>query len=155
MRKILSLILSAALTMSAMPVVFATNEYNSATPNADIGTQVNYVATGSESYTITVPALLHPSDEGTVTLTGTWASDRTVSVTADESVTLINQLNNTDSADLDITFLGLHKEGSNVSKQLFSEHIVVAEMPANALFGTWRGIFNYNVEIADVTPANS
>ena len=137
-------------------MAYATNTYTSEQPENPVGTQVTYTnTTVSEWYTVSVPAKMRPGDTGTVAVEGEWASDRIVHVTADESVTLINQLNNTDSADLDITFLGLHKEGSNVSKQLFSEHIVVAEMPANALFGTWRGIFNYNVEIADVTPANS
>jgi hypothetical protein len=49
----------------------------------------------------------------------------------------------------------LHKEGDSTIKKVCSAHIAVANMPATALFGTWKGIFNYHVEIADKAHQNS
>lgn len=116
------------------------------------GTQVIYEATGSESYTITVPAVLAPGGEGTVTLSGTWADNRIVTVTADKTVTLTNSILASDTKILDIDFTdedgvyGISEKGNNTEAQTFTQQISVAEVD-NALFGTWSGKFNYNVEV--------
>lgn len=102
----------------------------------------------TEAYTITVPAKLTPGGEGTVTLSGTWASNRMVTVTAESSVTLVNTLASSDQKILDVLFNGISKAGSNTNAQTFTEKISVADIDA-ALFGTWSGKFNYNVVSSD------
>lgn len=120
------------------------------------GTQVVYEATGTESYTITVPALLTPGAEGTVTLNGVWADNRIITVTADATVTLSNSIWSADQKILDIDFTdgngvyGISKRGNNTQSQTFTQQISVANIE-NALFGVWSGRFNYNVALSDAT----
>ena len=139
MKKIISFVLAAVLLVSAVPTVSATNDYSQ-------GTQVVYEATGSESYTITVPAQLAPGGNGTVTLSGTWADNRIVSVTADPTVTLTNSIKAEDQKVLNVHFDGISEVGSNTGSQTFTQGISVDGI-TDALFGTWSGKFNYNVEV--------
>lgn len=140
MKKILSITLAVLMVMAMIPTAFATTNYTN-------GTQVEYTASGSEAYTITVPALLAPGASGTVTLAGTWSSDRKVTVTAADDVTLTNSINANDKHTLDVTFAGISKVGDNTQSRTYTETVAVAEMPDNALFGTWSGTFYYNVEV--------
>lgn len=137
MKKAISFVLAALMLVSAVPTALATNDYTQ-------GTQVVYTATGSESYTITVPASLNPGQSGTVTLDGYWPDSKTVTVTAEKTVTLKNSIKAADTKTLNVTFLGISEAGSNTSKQTFTEPVSV-EGISNALFGTWSGKFNYNV----------
>ena len=142
MKKIISFVLAAVLLVSAVPTALATNDYSQ-------GTQVVYEATGSESYTITVPAQLAPGGSGTVTLSGTWADNRIVTVTADPTVTLKNSIKETDTKTLNVNFEGgISEAGSNTTSQTFTKSISVDGI-TDALFGTWSGKFNYNVEFDD------
>lgn len=142
MRKIISLALVACMAFSIIPVASATRDYSQ-------GTEVTYVGQSSESYTITVPALMAPGDEGTVTLSGVWPSNRTVTVTADQTVTLVNSINSSDEKVLNVIFPTLAKDGNNEEAKTYTQPISVAAMPADALFGTWSGTFYYNVSVAD------
>lgn len=141
MKKILSLTLAALMVVSMVPTAFAA-DYTA-------GTKVEYVAADQTAYTITVPALLNPGQSGDVTLSGTWASDHTVKVTADKTVELVNSINNSDKKVLNISFAGIEKAGDNTQSRTYTEAVSVAEMPSDALFGTWSGKFNYNVELDD------
>lgn len=109
-------------------------------------TEVRYVGTGVESYELSVPATLEPGRSGDVVLTGTWASNRKVSVTADETVTLAGSLGG--ELTLDIDFAGIEQPGDNISAISRTESVTVEEM--SALFGTWTGEFYYNVSASDV-----
>ena len=144
MKKILSLGLVAAMAMSAMPMAYATTAHTN-------GTQVEYVADAdaNREYTITVPALLNPGQSGAVTLKGKWASNETVKVTADATVELTNSINENDKKVLNIGFNGIEKAGDNTVERTYTENVSVAAMPSDALFGTWSGKFNYNVEFDD------
>ena len=142
MKKIISFALAVCILLSIVPMASATRDYGQ-------GTDVTYVAQGSEAYTITVPALMEPGDEATVTLSGTWASNRTVTVTADPTVTLVNSINSADEKVLNIIFPTMAKDGNNEEAKTYTQPISVAAMPADALFGTWSGTFYYNVSIAD------
>lgn len=117
------------------------------------GTLVVFEADSSESYTITVPAKLAPGQTGTVTLAGTWANNRVVTVTADENVTLSNSILESDTKTLKVTFDGISETGDNTKTLSFTEDVAVANI-SNALFGTWSGKFNYNVSVADYAPGN-
>ncbi len=142
MKRIFSLMLAVLLLVSAIPTALAANDYSQ-------GTQVVYEATGSESYTVTVPAQLAPGGNGTVTLSGTWADNRIVTVTSDPTVTLTNSIKAEDQKVLNVNFNGISEAGSNTGSQTFTEGVSVDDI-TNALFGTWSGRFNYNVNIADV-----
>lgn len=122
------------------------------TNNYTAGTQVVFEAMSNESYTITVPAKLNPGQSGTVTLAGSWPSNKTISVTAEPTVTLTNSILAYDQKVLDVTFLGISEAGNNTSKQTFTETVSI-EGIENALFGTWSGKFNYNVETKNVQEA--
>ena len=146
MKKILSLGLAAAMAVSAMPMAFAAD-----TADYTAGTQVTYTANAdaNREYSITVPALLNPGQSGTVTLKGMWASNETVKVTSDATVELVNSITGADEKVLDVTFLGIEKAGDNTAEKTYTEAVSVAAMPASALFGTWSGKFNYNVEFVE------
>lgn len=111
------------------------------------GTLVVFEATNNESYTITVPAKLNPGQSGIVTLAGRWPSNKTISVTAEPTVTLTNSILASDQKVLDITFIGISKAGNDTTAQTFTESVSV-EGIENALFGTWNGKFNYNVSVS-------
>ena len=138
MKKIISFVLAALLLVSAVPMAHATNDYTA-------GTKVEYTAANNEAYTITVPAQLAPGGSGTVTLQGTWADNRIITVTAEPTVTLTNSIKAEDQKVLNVNFDGISEAGSNTSKQTFTEPVSV-EGISNALFGTWSGKFNYNVD---------
>ena len=142
MRKAIPILLSASMLLSLVPTAIAVNQDYTA------GTRVEYVGEGSESYTITVPALLAPGGSGNVTLSGTWAENRQVTVTADENVVLKNSIRETDTKTLRVSFAGISEKGNNSEAQTFTQPVSV-EGITNAIFGTWSGKFNYNVEMVD------
>lgn len=148
MKKIFSLLLVGVMVFSMIPAAYATTDYTN-------GTQVSYnaedpdgdgIVNSNEAYTITVPALLAPGGSGTVTLEGTWASNRIVTVTADKTVTLVNSINSANTKTLDVTFAGISEAGNNIESQTFAEDVSVEKIQ-DALFGTWSGVFEYNVEL--------
>lgn len=157
MKKILSLLLVGIMVMSMIPTAFATTNYTN-------GTQVEYDAAADDTigdsnndgspdnveyYTVTVPAKLAPAGSGDVVAQGTWASNRKLNVTADETVTLTNTISGADEKVLDVTFPGISLVGSNTAAVSDTKVVSVADIEA-ALFGTWEGVFEYNVEMVDV-----
>ena len=146
MKRVLSFLLAVMLVISALPVSYAvdTHDYSQ-------GTTVKYTAANNEEYTITVPAKLIPGNSGTVTLEGAWASDTTITVTAQETVTLTNNISGADVKILDINFEGISEAGSNVEKQKFTKPVSV-EPISNAIFGVWSGHFYYNVNASKKLP---
>ena len=154
MKKILSLGLAVTMAMAALPVAYAAE----AGGNWGTGTEVTYTnAAAKEEYTVTVPASLTPGGAaGEVIAQGTMASNRKLVVTAPETVTLKNSINAENTKTLNVTFLGISEAGSNTSKQTFTEPVSV-EGISNALFGTWSGKFNYNVDSVEeeVPPAEN
>ena len=147
MKRIFSLLLVIAMVLTIIPTSYAkTSPY-------DEGTLVRYHGQADELYTITVPALLLPGNSGTVTLSGTWASDRVVSVTADEDVILTNSLKADDQKVLNVNFAGIEEQGSNTKSLTFSESVSVDAI-TNAIFGVWSGTFYYNVSIEDYESVN-
>lgn len=151
MKRIVSLLLAGVMMVSAVPVTYAAD-----TQDHSLGTQVVFTAANNENYTITVPASLNPGQSGTVTLDGYWPDSKTVTVTAEKTVTLKNSIKAADTKTLNVTFLGISEAGSNTSKQTFTKPVSV-EGISNALFGTWSGKFNYNVDSVEeeVPPAEN
>ena len=139
MKKLISLGLVGVMALAMIPTALATTDYTN-------GTLVKYVGTGDAEYTITVPALLAPGGEGDVTLKGTWASDTVLKVSADKTVTLTNSINPADKKTLDVTFAGISQVGDNTKQVQAVEAVSVSDI-SNAIFGTWSGKFNYNVEV--------
>lgn len=151
MKKVLSLLLVGIMVVSMVPTAFATTDYSN-------GTQVSYNAEAdndgdgqpdhAEAYTVTVPAQLAPGASGNVVAQGTWASNRKLTVTADDDVTLTNSINAADQKVLDVTFPGIELAGSNTAAVTDTKVVGVADIEA-ALFGTWSGVFEYQVEMVD------
>lgn len=159
MKKILSLLLVGVMMFSMIPAAYATTNYTN-------GTQVEYDAADDDTigdsnndgspdnveyYTVTVPAQLAPGGSGDVTAKGTWASNRKLNVTADATVTLANTISGADEKVLDVTFPGISLVGSNTAAVTDTKVVSVGDIAA-ALFGTWEGVFEYNVEMVDVLP---
>ncbi len=142
MKKILSITLAAVMLLSLVPTAFAAEN------NWQGGTKVEYTATANEQYTVTVPATLAPGAAGDVVASGTWGSNRKLTVTADKDVTLTNSINAADQKVLDVTFPGIELAGSNTAAVTDTKAVSVAGID-NALFGTWSGTFYYDVEMVD------
>ena len=143
MKKILSLTLAALLLVSMIPTAMAAEN------NWQGGTKVEYTAATNEQYTVTVPATLAPGAAGDVVASGTWGSNRKLTVTADKDVTLTNSINAADQKVLDVTFAGIELTGSNTESVSDTKQVAVANI-TDAIFGTWSGTFNYNVAMSDV-----
>ena len=156
MKKILSLLLVGIMVVSMVPATLATTNYTN-------GTDVEYNAAdddtigdingdgqpdNTEYYTVTVPALMAPGASGNVVAQGTWASNRKLTVTADENVVLENSINSADTKTLTVTFPGIELAGSNTAAVTDTKAVSVAGID-NALFGTWSGTFYYDVEMVD------
>ena len=150
MKKILSLTLAVLMVVSMIPTAFAADvDYKNGTEVEYTGTRSTVEDDGSVThdveYTITVPAKLAPAGSGTVTLEGMWPSDATVKVTAETSVDMVNSINSGDKKTLAVTFPSIEKAGDNTQAVSASAKVSVADIEA-ALFGTWSGKFNYNVD---------
>ena len=143
MKKILSLTLAALLLVSMIPTAMAAEN------NWQGGTKVEYTAATNEQYTVTVPATLAPGGSGDVVASGTWGSNRKLTVTADDDVTLTNSINAADQKVLDVTFAGIELTGSNTESVSDTKQVAVANI-TDAIFVTWSGTFNYNVAMSDV-----
>ena len=134
MKKILSLTLAALLLVSMIPTAMA------ADTDVKNGTTIELVGSGSEAYTVTVPAELQPGQSGTVKANGTWASGKTLKVTAPNSVTVSY---GEQTMPVGITFAGITLAGNDLAAVSASADVTVAD--ATALFGTWTGTLSYNV----------
>lgn len=151
-KKVLSSLL--ALTMlGAMALPTFADEPPAPGGNWQQGTQVTYTGTAQETYTVTVPATMAPGSTENVKAEGTWASNRKLTVSADESVTLTNSINEANKKTLDVTFDGIDEVGDNTKAIEVTETISVAEIQ-NALFGTWSGLINYSVAMNDNADAS-
>ena len=155
MKKILSLALAGVMMFSALPVAYAADvDYKTGTAvsyDAEADNNGDGVADHSEAWTVTVPAQLAPGESGNVVASGTWASNRKLVVGLTENkVTLKNSINAADTKDLALTFENIALAGSNTAAVSATKAVSVAEMPDDALFGTWSGTFTYNVEMQDV-----
>ena len=113
------------------------------------GTEVTYTGMGTEAYTVTVPATLAPGATGTVSLSGTWASNREVIITADSSVVLENAENAGETVTLTVSFEDVCVPGNNNVAVSFEQSVSVANAES-ILFGTWSGAFSYTINIQDV-----
>lgn len=152
MKKTLSLLLVLAMVFSLSVNVFATTDYTNGTQvsfNGEADNDGDGNPDASEAYTVTVPAVMAPGDTAAVTAEGTWASNRQLVVTADDTVTLTNSINSADQKVLDVTFAGIVKAGDNNVAVSDSADLSIANIE-NALFGTWSGLIEYNVEMQNV-----
>lgn len=134
MKKFMSLVLALVMVCSLCATAFAADN-----------TTVSYVGTGTESYTVTVPASLAPGGSGEVKVEGTWASNRELRVTAPSSVTLTNNID-AGTKTLAVTFDGIAKTGDNTVAVSDTKAISIASI-SNALFGTWSGTISYTVSM--------
>ena len=150
MKKLISIILTAAMLLCFGASALATNTANgdaSGMTDGNASTTVTYSADTDEAWTLTVPATIVPGAEPTednVTLSGTWPSDIKYSVVVPSTVELVNSITGADEKVLDVTFSGLSLAGSNTAEVTATAKISV-EAIENALFGTWSGTIEYKV----------
>ena len=116
----------------------------------DESTIVTYVGQGVEEYEIQVPATLTPGETGDIKVSGTWASNRKLTVGVPEKVTLNHSFNKADTKVLDVVFSGIEKAGDNCFAVSADGTISVSDI-ADALFGTWKGTIVYTVTFSDAS----
>ena len=138
----LALVMVCSLGVTAFAAPFAPEVQNSNS------TTVTYTGTGTESYTVTVPASLAPGGSGDVSVEGTWATNRKLTVTAPSTVTLTNSINSSDTKTLAVTFDGIEVTGDNTVGVSETKTITVADI-TDALFGTWSGVISYTVSMGN------
>lgn len=164
MKKMLCLIL--ALVMALSLAVPAMAEGYHASGN---GTDVSYSGSEtkqdpedpdsppySDTYTIEVPMTMKPNSTDVVKYWGTWASQKKLTVTSDETVTLTNSDNAAAAGiDLNVTFEGIEEFGNDftdvaITTSPKTEDIAVSDFAAGQTprFGTWSGKINYTVTLA-------
>lgn len=139
MKKSISLILILCCLFSTLSV-YAVNEESAFT-------QVAYNGTGTSYYELEVPAKMAPGDSGTVSLTGTWEASRVIKVSSDSEVVMKNSTDD-EEIYLEIYFDGIDAPGNNVNPISVSKSVDIDFME-HILFGTWNGVFNYYVDVAD------
>ena len=152
MKKVIALILALLLLSSMGTAVFAadTQTFNgTGTTAATPQLTVSYEGTGTESYTVTVPSSIDLSKgrTGTVSVEGTWPSDKTLTVTCPDTVTMTHSYNSAANKELAVTFPGITKAGSNTAAVSASAAISVDAI-TDALFGTWTGTITFTVALA-------
>lgn len=151
MKKIFSTILAVVMAISMTTVAWAAPDPD--TPDISGGgdnnqtTTVTYTGNGTESYTVTVPASLTPGASGNVKISGTWASNRELKVTADSTVTMTNNLDK-GTKTLAVAFDGINRIGNNETAISDTEAISIENI-SNALFGTWTGSISYTVSMSN------
>lgn len=153
MKKIVSLALAAVMLLGTIPMVNAAE----VTENHDYsnGTAITLVGTGTEEYTVTVPAKMAPGDTGTIKAEGTWGADKVLNVIAPKNVTLTY---GAQTMDVAITC----SNGSNVpiaahngfylignSVDSVSKEATISVEDATRLFGTWTGTIVYTVDLIE------
>ena len=159
MKKLISLIL-ALLLLGSMSVGTW----------ADYKTTVNYATGKSSAYTVTVPATIVLSADAaatkTVSVSGNWASNETLTVACDPTVTLTNSILSSDTKTLAVTFgeatggddgdpiVGISKTGSSTAAVAGTEDDAKATLSIpkieNALFGTWEGTLTFSVALEGI-----
>lgn len=138
MKKILSLALATLMLVSIVPTVFAAENETDYTN----GTAITLNGTGTEEYTVTVPAKMVPGDTGTVKAEGTWAADKFLNVGVPSTVTLTY---GAQSMDVAVTGGSFSLIGNSVDP--VSKEVDVSIEEASRLFGTWEGVLEYSVDL--------
>lgn len=154
MKRILCLIMALIMCMSVC--AYAANETSSSTLVEYTGSREpsgggdggDSSETVGEYYEITVPALMNPGDSKTISVTGYWAANRKLTVSADTKVTMTN-IKDESTRDLNVTFNSISERGSNTTQMNLSSDISVQEMN-DVIFGTWRGTITYTISVTDV-----
>lgn len=146
MNKVSKLIIS---TVTALSFLFIPCAALAEDVDYSAGTHVLYNENTSEEYTVTVPAQMAPSETAYVTVHGTWASNRKLVVTSENSVILSNSINPDKQKVLTVTFEGIEKEGSNTDSVSHTQEISVSEI-GDKVYGAWEGSFHYDVEMMDI-----
>lgn len=142
MKKILSLALAAAMVMSALPVAYAAE---GDVVNHTEGTKITLNGSGTEEWTVTVPAKLSPvagQNAGTVKAEGTWGADTFLAVYAPAEVTLTY---GAQSLPVAVTGGSFSLIGNSV--EAVSKEVDVSIEEASRLFGTWEGVLEYQVAL--------
>ena len=148
MKKIFSLAMAGVMMFSALPVAYAAEGEHDYTN----GTTITLNGSGTEAWTVTVPAKLSPvagSNAGKVKAEGTWAADKFLNVGAPSTVTLTYGAQTMDVAVTGGSFSLIGNSVDPVSKE-----VDVSIEEASRLFGTWEGLVEYKVELIEKGDVN-
>lgn len=132
------------VTMLVSSMILTTPALAMTTTNKE--TPIQYVGRGTETYEVSVPSMLHPGDQGEVTLTGTWSTETTIHVVTSNTIVLRNDVDYSTKA-LAVHFDDIMQTGDNEFPISVTEQISID--PINdALFGKWTGHITYNIHMA-------
>lgn len=136
--RIASLILFFIMIIDLCTPVLAVSDTGQAT-------KVNVEGGASETYTLTVPATLSLGETKDVVLSGRWPSNKTINITADTNIILVNNLDKDEYINTNIKFDSLKISGNNHDVVNISGKISVSTTE-DVLFGTWTGTLRYYIE---------
>lgn len=149
MKKIASLLLSLALVLGlaapALASELSTEESSTRTST------VSYTGE-QEGYIVTVPtSITAGGSEESVTVTGAWDVDKTLTVTAPTTVELAN---GDETANATVHFDGITQPGDS-TKTFYGDNAISksisVDKPEGVIFGTWTGTLTYTVTFTTLT----
>lgn len=149
MKKIASLLLSLALVLGlaapALASELSTEESSTRTST------VSYTGE-QEGYIVTVPiSITAGGSEESVTVTGAWDVDKTLTVTAPTTVELAN---GDETANATVHFDGITQPGDS-TKTFYGDNAISksisVDKPEGVIFGTWTGTLTYAVTFTTLT----
>ena len=115
-------------------------------------TKVSLSGVGLDSYLLTVPASMAPGSSDTVTLSGTWPSNKTYTTTVDNTVVLKNDIDTSESVSANVSIETLSLAGNNKTSVSATANVSVGQIP-DVLFGNWVGNFKYYITADTSSPS--
>ena len=139
MKKIVALVMAVVMLFSISVIAAETPEYK---------TTVTYVGNKTAAYEVTVPSTMAPGENYDVSAKGYWGSNRKLTVTAPETVTLTCNLKAEDTKTLTVAFEDIALVGNNTAEVSTTSNLAIANIE-NAHFGEWTGTIVYTVEMVN------
>ena len=136
-KRLMSLLLSCVMVLGLCAPALAVEDTGQTT-------KVSLDGTGTDTYTLTVPASMAPGSSDTVTLSGTWPSNKTYTITVDNTVVLKNDIDTSESVSANVSIETLSLAGNNKTSVSATANVSVGQIP-DVLFGNWVGNFKYYV----------
>lgn len=110
-------------------------------------TTITYVgsqeSTGS-TYEVVVPAAITAGNSDTLSVSGNWKSNETLTVSAPEKITLTY---GDQTMDVSVAFDGIAQAGDDFNESSASADVTIGN--GTAMFGTWTGVLEYTVELVE------
>lgn len=140
-KKLMSLLLSCVMIFGLCASALAGED-------AGQSTKVSLSGTGSDSYLLVVPANMTPGTSNIVKLSGTWPSNKTYTITVDNTVVLRNDIDTSETVSASVSMDTLSLAGNNKTSVSANANVSVGQI-SDVLFGNWTGSFKYYVSSAE------